>query len=397
MDFKEQVISWAKSNEIGDLTKISAIAESLPKLKSEEYKYFPITRKLDKIFGEGIHTGSSSEPWLPFEIKKGIILHFHNGVLLEKPAHQHITYLDKSQDTNTSSNDPFYQLGIAGHTQFLYLEITKEAGTIWLVHTHDDGAPGLIQPHISIQLKTSSEAEIIEVHAGKGQQASFTNAVTDINLDANAHLTYVKWSMENNAALHVGATNINVTRDAVATCYNFSFGGNMIRNNLSINLEDEHTEANMYGLSLLSGNSQVDHHTTVDHKKANCLSNELYKGIYADKSTGVFNGKIYVRQDAQKTNAFQSNGNLLLSDQATVNTKPQLEIWADDVKCSHGATTGQLDEDQLFYLRSRGIAEKNARAILVKAFAFEILENFNNNELHELLEHYIEETLNEIA
>jgi Fe-S cluster assembly protein SufD len=150
--------------------------------------------------------------------------------------------------------------------------------------------------------------------------------------------------------------------------------GTLIRNNLTIAIDGEHCESHFHGLSLLKGETIGDNHTVVDHKKPNSFSNELYKGVMDDKSKGIFNGKIYVRPLAQKTNAFQSNRNILLTDQSTINTKPQLEIWADDVKCSHGCTTGQLDDEALFYLQSRGIQKEDARAMLLYAFAMQTTE-----------------------
>jgi Fe-S cluster assembly protein SufD len=163
----------------------------------------------------------------------------------------------------------------------------------------------------------------------------------------------------------------------------------MVRNNLNISVDGEHCETHMYGLYMLNDKTHVDNHTTVDHRVANCYSNELYKGIIDDRATGVFNGKIYVRPHAQKTNAFQSNKNLLLSDDASMNTKPQLEIWADDVKCSHGATTGQLDNEQMFYLRARGLDETQARGLLLYAFAHETLEHVSSEALKSYLEEVI--------
>lgn len=149
----------------------------------------------------------------------------------------------------------------------------------------------------------------------------------------------------------------------------------------------------MYGLYLLHGETIADNHTVVDHRKPNSFSNELYKGVLEGNAKGIFNGKIFVRPQAQKTNAFQSNRNILLSDKATINTKPQLEIWADDVKCSHGCTTGQLDEEALFYLRSRGIEKNTARAMMLYAFAAEVLENIPNEKLKSFIDAMIGERL----
>lgn len=167
----------------------------------------------------------------------------------------------------------------------------------------------------------------------------------------------------------------------------------MVRNNLTINLEDENCEGHMYGIFLLDKKSHVDNNTSVDHLKPNSFSNELYKGILDERATGIFNGKIYVRQDAQKTNAFQSNNNILLSDDATLHTKPQLEIWADDVKCSHGCTSGQLDEDAIFYLRARGIHEKSAKAMLLNAFATEAMNHIGSEAVENEVKGLIDKKL----
>ncbi|MFM7857811.1 MAG: SufB/SufD family protein, partial [Flammeovirgaceae bacterium] len=167
----------------------------------------------------------------------------------------------------------------------------------------------------------------------------------------------------------------------------------IVRNNFAIVVDGENCESHFHGLYLLHGSTLADNHTVVDHKKPNSFSNELYKGIMDGNAKGVFNGKIFVRPHAQKTNAFQSNRNILLSDSATVNTKPQLEIWADDVKCSHGCTSGQLDEEALFYLRSRGIPADTAKAMLLYAFALDVLAPVKNESLKTHLDHLISDRL----
>ena len=174
----------------------------------------------------------------------------------------------------------------------------------------------------------------------------------------------------------------------------YSLQGAFIRNNTNVKVEGENAETHLFGLYLPMGKSQIDNHTSIDHKVPNCFSNELYKGVVGDSATGVFNGKVFVRQDAQKVNAFQSNRNILLSDTATLNTKPQLEIWADDVKCSHGATSGQLSEEELFYLQSRGISKEKARSILVYAFAAETIEAVHDDSLKEFLLTKLQRQLN---
>jgi Fe-S cluster assembly protein SufD len=166
-----------------------------------------------------------------------------------------------------------------------------------------------------------------------------------------------------------------------------------VRNNLNVVLDAEHCESHLYGLYLMKGNTHVDNHTVVDNVKPHCFSNELYKGIMDDHATGVFNGKIFVEPDAQKTNAYQSNKNVLLSDSASINAKPQLEIFADDVKCSHGCTVGSLDQEAMFYLRSRGISEKTARSLMLHAFADDVLEHINLPAIRNYVDDLISERL----
>jgi Fe-S cluster assembly protein SufD len=209
----------------------------------------------------------------------------------------------------------------------------------------------------------------------------------------NAHLEHSKIQIEQSGAYHFGSIEVSQERDSIFTTTNITLDGSMIRNNVNIALEAENCEANMYGLFLVNGKTHIDNHTSVDHKKPNSQSNELYKGILDEKSRAVFNGKIFVRREAQKTNAFQANNNVLLSNDATINSKPQLEIWADDVKCSHGCTIGQLDAEAIFYLRARGIGEVAAKAMLLKAFAEDATQKITILELHEIVTNAIDERL----
>ena len=179
----------------------------------------------------------------------------------------------------------------------------------------------------------------------------------------------------------VDTVNVLQKKDSVSNINTLIFGGKFIRNNLNFEQNGTNAESNMNGISVLSKNQLADNHTFVDHKSPNCSSNEMYKGIYLEQSKGVFNGKIMVREDSQKIDAFQSNNTLLLSEDATINSKPQLEIYADDVKCSHGCTIGQLDKEALFYMRSRGIGKEEAQAILTYAFASEAINNITINKV----------------
>ena len=198
----------------------------------------------------------------------------------------------------------------------------------------------LIQPRVLIVAEENSQLRVVENYKSISSQKSFTNSCTEIHVDKNSIVDHYKLQVEINEDFQASNISVNQEKGSVFTNYTFNMSGDMVRNNLDIHLNDEHIESNMFGAYMLNGKAHVDNHTTVNHAFPNCESNELYKGILEDNSTAVFNGKIFVRKDAQKTNAFQSNRNLLLSPNATVHTKPQLEIWADDVKCSHGATIG---------------------------------------------------------
>jgi Fe-S cluster assembly protein SufD len=249
------------------------------------------------------------------------------------------------------------------------------------------------QPRNLIIADTNSQVTVLENYISIGTNTSFTNAVTEIIMEDDVVFNYYKIQNDSAQSIQIGATLVHQLGKSVLNAGTFSFSGAMVRNNLSIAVHKEHSETNMLGLYLLTDNSHVDNHTVVDHKVANCESNELYKGILDGKSRGVFNGKIFVRRPAQKTNAFQSNRNVLLSDGAEMDTKPQLEIWADDVKCSHGCTVGQLDKDQYFYLQARGLDKKTARSILLNAFASDVVNQIKVEALRNLIENKITQRL----
>lgn len=244
-----------------------------------------------------------------------------------------------------------------------------------------------------IVLEENTKAEFIENNVSIGNHISFSNIVSEIVVSKSAQLNYYKNQVENSSAYHVNLTQIHQKSHSLCNTYSICLGGKFLRNDLNFELGDAHCESHLYGLYISNGQQLIDNHTFVDHAKPECFSNELYKGIMADKSTAVFNGKIIVRPDAQKTNAYQSNKNILLSDEARINTKPQLEIFADDVKCSHGATTGQLDDEALFYLRSRGINENTARAMLTLAFAEDVLANIKEERIKGYFEKLVSDKL----
>jgi Fe-S cluster assembly protein SufD len=230
------------------------------------------------------------------------------------------------------------------------------------------------QPRSLVHVGENAQVQIVENFFTIGTQQSFTNQIMEIVVEEDANLEYYKIQNDKSNASQVSTTHIRHTGKSYSHAVTISLNGGIVRNNTNVVLEAAHCETHLYGLYFQQGDSHIDNHTVVDNVMPHCFSNELYKGMLDGNSTGVFNGKIFVRQPAQKTNAFQSNKNILLSDSASINTKPQLEIFADDVKCSHGCTVGKLDEDALFYLQSRGVSEKTARAMLLHGFAGDVLD-----------------------
>ena len=231
-----------------------------------------------------------------------------------------------------------------------------------------------------------SQVRIVETYVAPGGGTYFTNAVTEVFAGEGAVVDHYKVQQESVDAFHIASMHVHAGRNANVSSHSFSLGGKIVRNDVTALLDGEGAECTLNGLYLADGDRLVDNHTTIDHAKAHCPSHEIYKGILGGKARAVFNGKIVVRQDAQKTDAKQTNRALLLSDNASINTKPQLEIFADDVKCTHGAAIGQLDEDAIFYLRARGLNYFEARDMLIHAFAGDILDRVKVEPLRVALE-----------
>jgi len=239
----------------------------------------------------------------------------------------------------------------------------------------------------------NADARVIICDHALSDHRFFTNSVTEIQVDKNARMDYIKVQNEHNLATNVSSLYANQEQDSTLNTNIITLHGGMVRNNVDIVLNGEGCETNASGLYLVDKQQHVDNYTFIDHAKPNCLSNQIYKGVLDDFATGAFNGRILVQTDAQKTKAFQANNNILLTDDASMNTKPQLEIYADDVKCSHGATVGQLDEDALFYLRTRGIEEREARLMLMFAFAHEIISRIEVEPLRNRIDHLVDKRL----
>lgn len=251
----------------------------------------------------------------------------------------------------------------------------------------------LLQPRNLIVVDENSHVQIIERHQSLTNQPVLTNSVTEIFADKRAIVDYYKIQNDSTSASLIDNTFIEQQSESFCSVHTFSLGGKLTRNNLNFYQKGEHIDSTLKGVTLIEGKQHVDHNTLVHHIEPNCESHQDYKGIFDGNSTGVFNGKVVVEKEAQKTNAYQSNNNVLLTDKATINSKPQLEIFADDVKCSHGCTIGQLDEDALFYLRSRGIPKKEAQALMTYAFANNVLESVKIPELKKRINKLIAEKL----
>jgi Fe-S cluster assembly protein SufD len=250
----------------------------------------------------------------------------------------------------------------------------------------ENGArPTVTQSRNLILVDANAQVTLVEGYLGLGARNYFSNAVSEVVVGEGAVVEYTKVQEESESAYHIGTLQFHQSRSSSVHATTVSFGGTLVREDTGTVLDGEGSECTLNGLYVIAGRQHVDNHTTIDHAKPHCGSREVYKGVLDGSSTGVFNGKIIVRQDAQKTDSKQSNKNLLLSRDAIINTKPQLEIYADDVKCTHGATIGQIDAEALFYLRSRGIGVSEARALLTQAFANDVLDKIKLPPLRAIL------------
>jgi Fe-S cluster assembly protein SufD len=390
----------------------------LPATKHEEYRFAPITKSLERNFTWKNEISASSVKSINEFLIPGLDAHlivFVNGAYSKELSfinylpsgvkvktlseafenNKETIYLhfDKLVNPETDSfaalNSAFWQEGIFIHVP----ENTIVEKPVLILNINDANQSQVIaHARILAIIGNNSSLNIIEKFDSTGTNPVFNTLTEEIVVGEHASFEYCK--IQNDNQLHqVANTVIHQSNSSQVNTFTLTLQGKVVRNNFNITIDGENCESHFYGLYMLNGNTLADNHTVVDHKKPNSFSNELYKGIMDGNSKGVFNGKIFVRPHAQKTNAFQSNRNIIISDSATVNTKPQLEIWADDVKCSHGCTTGQLDEEAMFYLRSRGISESIAKAMLLYAFAADVLTPIKNEALKSYLDGLIAERL----
>ena len=319
------------------------------------------------------------------ELPQGAILKPMSRALLEnaETVEAHFgKHLDAQGETFAALNTAFAQDGA-----FIHLaDGVQIEETIRLVFLATSEGETVTHPRNLIVLGAGASAHILETYASTSDNVYFCNAVTEVETQDGAQLEHIKVQLESPRAFHIATLQIQSARDVVASSHCLNFGGRIVRNNANAVLADENGEVTLNGLVLGRDAQHIDNHTSMDHAKPHCDSHENYAHVLDDHSVGVFNGKIFVREDAQKTDAKQSNRTLLLSRDAQIDAKPQLEIFADDVKCTHGATIGQLDDEALFYLRARGVPQREARKILIRAFASEVFETISHEDVREALE-----------
>jgi len=299
--------------------------------------------------------------------------------------------IEKSDDSFTHLNNVYYRDGAYINIPE-NMELTEPIHILNIIDARQNNP--FVNTRNLIIAGNNSRVKLVETYHQFGNNSGFSNNITEIIANSDSIVDYNKFQNDDKDLYQVGTTQVIQEKRSVFHGNTVTIKGKFVRNNLNSFLNDEHCESNFNGFYFLDNKDFVDNHTLVDHAKPNCNSNENYKGIIDDEAKAVFNGKIMVWKDAQKTIAYQSNKNILLSDNATVNTKPQLEIFADDVKCSHGATSGNLDETQLFYLRARGISEDKAKALLLYAFSANVIDRITIPVLKENIKRLIAERLN---
>ena len=374
----------------------SFMSKGFPTTKDEEWKYTSLKKIVTKEYtientGEIIDSSTVEKYSLGFENR----IIFSDGKLIGSPNIKGVS-INGFSNFGSNTTDSILQLNKALAQNGFTISVEKNTvlespiEILFFATTENNFS----QYRNLISVGDNTEVKFVERIQTLNDSTSMVNHFTQIHCAKNTKVEYNK--IQNNTPESRLIDTVNVYQEQDSTCdiNTLIFGGSFTRNNLNFEQNGSNCESNMNGISILDDNQLADNHTFVDHKSAHCRSNEMYKGVYLGHSKGVFNGKIMVRPDAQKIDAFQSNNNLLLSDHSSIDSKPQLEIYADDVKCSHGCTIGQLDEDALFYMRSRGIGIEEAKAVLTYAFASEAIENISVEEVKLLAQKLLAKKLN---
>lgn len=399
MSLIDNIKTYAKQQNLScnkQLLFDSFLEKGFPTIKDEEWKYTSLKKVISSNYvlkNEACHLSQSTIDKYSLGLKNKIV--FSNGILIHSPRISGVKVSDFS-DFESSKNDAITTLNSSLAKNGFHLTVKKNTvveNPIEILFFNST-KNSFFQYRNQITVEENANIKIIEKIQDLSGSTTLVNHYTQLSCHKNTNVEYNKLQNNKEASSLIDSTTIFQEKDSVCEVNTLIFGGGFIRNNLNFEQNGSNCESNMNGISLLDGKQLADNHTFVDHKKAHCRSNEMYKGIYLDFSKGVFNGKIMVRKDSQKIDAFQSNNNLLLSENSTIDSKPQLEIYADDVKCSHGCTIGQLDEKALFYIRSRGIGKDEAKAILTYAFASEVIEKLSITELKNLTQKLLADKLN---
>jgi len=402
--------SWL--NDIREAAFTAFTELGFPTIKREDWKYTNVVPFLKDEFQLEYLDKIAFPATISNETIAGLDAHIivlQNGRLTQAPEVQGVKISSINDAPDLGAIDeylaqsvpvtkhPFAALNTALFDDGIVIEIAKNAVVdkpLHIIHTYNNPEAVFVQPRILVISQRNSRAEIIETNKVLSTHTLFVNSVTEVYVKENAQLSHYVLQTEPATSRFVSFRQVTQDKDSLYNNYTFTMpGAALVRNNLTAALKGTNTETHMFGLYLASDNQLIDNHTSVEHQQPNCYSNELYKGVLKDTAKGIFSGRIHVFQDAQKTNAFQQNNNLLLSDKATVDSKPQLEIYADDVKCSHGSTVGSFNKEALFYLQSRGIGETTARNLLVAAFAFDVTNKIKIPALRAHIEHLIEHNL----
>lgn len=385
-------------------------SNGIPNNKHEDYKYCNIEGILKKEFHNIEQKFNSEFPILSDGAGGVITLVLLNGVFSKEQSDdvskegivaEAFSKLAPAQASRLTTiakvnQDAFVALNTAFSNDGVYIEIPKNlrvSKPIRILNVISTSSEVFLNTRNFIYLNEGAKAEVFQETLCISEHKVFMNAVSERQLEKRAELIATELQHERSNQFALCTVNAQLDREAVYDCTSISAGAQVIRNNHNVSLNGEYAAAHLYGLFAANGHQLIDNHTLMDHRVPNCESNELYKGIANGKSTGVFNGKVFVQPHAQKTNAYQSSKNILLSDDASIYTKPQLEIYANDVKCSHGTSTGKIDEAALFYLKARGIGEESAKKLLLQAFAGEVIQHLSSEELKERVSQLFENTL----
>lgn len=395
----EQLKSTLSSERTEALSQF--LAAGFPTKKDEEYKYTDLSEAVNKQYSlvpkqefhitkeqlDQLHLGEEHFDFIVFvngkfqktlskiSVENAEFLTLNNAFSSNKDLiEKYFNQIKPKNTAFTALNDALYSDGF-----FLFVPkntvIEKPIHLFYISENQDENV--FYTTRNLLIVEEGAKVEVIESHHNFDETYTFTNSVTEIFVGKNAKADWHKLQNDSQTTYLVDSTFAKQERDSLATVNTFAFGGKLVRNNLDFIHTGENINSFMNGITIIGNEQLVDHHTAVHHNEPNCESYQNYKGVFKDKAHGVFNGKVFVNKIAQKTNAYQQNNNILLSEGATIDTKPQLEIFADDVKCSHGCTVGQLNDEALFYLRARGISKKEAQALLLYAFANDAMENID--------------------